>query len=97
MKLQRSRCSIRDPATRRAEAERISKPLAWLTMRRRASRFQRGVSPCECRAIHTGSVVDWRARREAATTRLNFGYSSAIWSYLNWLDTSGAYHPQDGQ
>ena len=30
MKLQRSRCSIRDPATRRAEAERISKPLALL-------------------------------------------------------------------
>ena len=63
-----------------------------LTMRSewRASRFQGGVSPCECRAIHTGSVVDWRAaRREAATTRLNVGYSSAIWSYLTGSTPGG--------
>ena len=56
----------------------------------RASRFQGGVSPCECRAIHTGSVVDWRAaRREAATTRLNVRYSSAIWSYLTGSTPGG--------
>src|SRR6476660_6138396 len=63
-----------------------------LTMRSewRASRFQVGVSPCECRAIHTGSVVDWRAaRREAATTRLNVRYSSAIWSYLTGSPPGG--------